>query len=106
MALSNARSRRDVDPTLCPDSRLAFRRPGRQTHGAHRTQGIIFADVLRSNKNSITKGVVYLHYFGIWLERLIPREIIKNIIRFQDIDIKRLEIDNRGKQSENNSHAL
>jgi len=44
MALGDAKSGRDVDPTLRPDSRLAFRRPGRQTHGAHRTQGIIFAD--------------------------------------------------------------
>jgi len=44
MALGDAKSGSDVDPTSCPDSRLAFRRPGRQTHGAHRTQGIIFAD--------------------------------------------------------------
>ena len=44
MALGDAKSGRDVDPTLRPDSGLAFRRPGRQTHGAHRTQGIIFAD--------------------------------------------------------------
>ena len=43
MALSNAKSGRNVDPTLRPDSRLAFRRPGRQTHGTHRMQGIIFA---------------------------------------------------------------
>jgi len=45
MALGEAKSGRDVDATLRPDSRLAFRRPGRQTHGAHTTQGIIFADV-------------------------------------------------------------
>ena len=45
MALGDAKSGRDVDPRLRPDSRLAFRRPGRQTHGAHRTQRIIFADV-------------------------------------------------------------
>jgi len=45
IALGDAKSGRDVDPTLRPDSRLAFRRPGRQTHGTHRTQGIIFADV-------------------------------------------------------------
>jgi len=45
MALGDAKSGRDVDPTLRPDSRLAFRRLGRQTHGAHRTQGIIFAVV-------------------------------------------------------------
>jgi len=44
MALGDAKSGRDVDPTLRPDSRLEFRRPGRQTHGVHRTQGIIFAD--------------------------------------------------------------
>jgi len=44
MALGDAKSERDVDPTLRPDSRLAFRRPRRQMHGAHRTQGIIFAD--------------------------------------------------------------
>ena len=47
MALGDAKSGRDVDPTLRPDSRLASRRPGRQTHGAHRTQGIIFADVVK-----------------------------------------------------------
>ena len=41
MAPSNAKSGRNVDPTLSPDSRLAFRRQVRQTHG---TQGIIFAD--------------------------------------------------------------
>jgi len=46
MALGDAKSGRDVDPTLRPDLRLAFRRPGRQTHGAHRTPGIIFADVV------------------------------------------------------------
>ena len=46
MALGDAKSGRDVDLTLRPDSRLAFRRPGRQTHGAHRTQGIIFADAI------------------------------------------------------------
>jgi len=44
MALGDAKSGPDVDPTLHPDSRLAFRRPRRQTHGEHRTQGIIFAD--------------------------------------------------------------
>jgi len=44
LALGDAKSGRDVNPTLRPDSRLAFRRPGRQTHGAHRTQGSIFAD--------------------------------------------------------------
>jgi len=43
MALGDAKSGHHIDPTLRPDSRLAFRRPGRQTHGAHRTQGIIFA---------------------------------------------------------------
>jgi len=47
MALGDAKSGRVVDPTLRPDSRLAFRRPGRQTHRGHRTQGIIFADVMR-----------------------------------------------------------
>jgi len=53
MALGDAKSGRDVDPTLRPDSRLAFRRPGRQTHGAHRTQGIIFAnDKCPKAKNS------------------------------------------------------
>ena len=45
MALGDAKSGRDVDPTLRPDLRLAFQRPGCQTHGVHRTQGIIFADV-------------------------------------------------------------
>jgi len=44
MAPSNAKSGRNVDPTLRPDSRLAFRRQVRQTHGTHGTQGIIFAD--------------------------------------------------------------
>jgi len=46
MALGDAKSACDVDPTLRPDSRLAFRRPGCQMHGAHRTQCIIFADVV------------------------------------------------------------
>jgi len=40
MAPSKAKS----GPTLRPDSRLAFRRQVRQTHGTHGTQGIIFAD--------------------------------------------------------------
>jgi len=44
MAPSNAKLGRNVDPTLRPDSRLAFRRQVRQTHGTHGTQGIIFAD--------------------------------------------------------------
>ena len=48
MAPSNAKSGGNVDPTLRPDSRLAFRRQVRQTHGTHGTQGIIFADVGRS----------------------------------------------------------
>ena len=46
MALGYATAGHDLDPTLRPDSRLAFPRPGRQTHGAHRTQLIIFADVI------------------------------------------------------------
>jgi len=54
MALGDAKSGRDVDPTLRPDWRLAFRRPGRQTHRAHRTQGIIFADDLEQ-VHGITK---------------------------------------------------
>ena len=45
MVPSNAKSGRNVDPTLRPDSRLAFRRQVCQTHGTHGTQGIIFADV-------------------------------------------------------------
>jgi len=44
MAPSNAKSGLNIDPTLRPDSRLAFRRQVRQTHGTHGTQGIIFAD--------------------------------------------------------------
>jgi len=52
MALGDAKSGRDVDPTLRPDSRLAFRRPGRQTNGAHRTQGFIFADGVSMYKNA------------------------------------------------------
>jgi len=47
MAPSNAKLGRNVDPTLRPDSRLAFRRQVRQTHGTHGTQGIIFADGVR-----------------------------------------------------------
>jgi len=46
MAPSNAKSGCNVDPTLHPDSRLAFRRQVHQTHGTHGTQGIIFADVV------------------------------------------------------------
>ena len=48
MALGDAKSGRDVDPTLRPDLRLAFRRPGRQTDGPHMTQGIIFAYVMHN----------------------------------------------------------
>jgi len=43
MALGDAKSGLDVDPTLRPDSRLAFWHPGRQTRWGHRTKGIIFA---------------------------------------------------------------
>jgi len=46
MAPSNAKSGWHMGSTLDPDSRLAFRRQVRQTHGTHGTQGIIFADVL------------------------------------------------------------
>ena len=56
MALGDAKSGRDVDPTLHPDSRLAFRRPGRQTHGAHRTQGIIFADELSLSVKKVLRS--------------------------------------------------
>jgi len=45
VALGNRKSGCAVDATLRPDSRLAFRRPGRQTHGAHKTPAIIFDDV-------------------------------------------------------------
>jgi len=48
MAPSNAKSGRNLDPALRPDSRLAFRRQGRQTHRTHRTPGIIFADIVIS----------------------------------------------------------
>jgi len=51
MALGDAKSARDVDPTLRPDSRLAFGRPGRQTPGAHWTPGIIFADDICMSEN-------------------------------------------------------
>jgi len=44
-APSNKKSGRNVDSTLRPDSRFAFQRQVRQTHGTHGTQGIIFADV-------------------------------------------------------------
>jgi len=44
MAPSNAKSGRNVRSTLRPDSRFAFRRQVRQTHGMHGTQGIFFAD--------------------------------------------------------------
>ena len=47
-ASSNAKLGCNVDPTLRPDSRLAFRLQMRQTHGTHGTQGIIFADDARS----------------------------------------------------------
>ena len=53
MALGNAKSGWNIDPTLRPDLRLAFRRPGRQTHGAHRPPGIIFADVDEPNETTI-----------------------------------------------------
>ena len=58
MALGDAKSGRDVDPTSRPDSRLAFRRPGRQTHGAHRTQGIIFADGFDLRDSIIHHGLL------------------------------------------------
>jgi len=45
MAPSKAKSGRNVDLTLGPDSRLAFRRQERQTHGTLGTHGIILADV-------------------------------------------------------------
>jgi len=44
MAPSNAKSGRNLDTMLRPDSPLAFRRQVSQTHGTHGTQGIIFAD--------------------------------------------------------------
>jgi len=53
MAPSNPKSGCNVDPTLRPDSRLAFRRPVRQTHGTHGTQGIIFADAPESQLSFI-----------------------------------------------------
>jgi len=63
MALGDAKSERDVDPTFRPDSRLAFRRPGRQTNGAHRTQGIIFADgVVLGVYNISTECVAITHF--------------------------------------------
>ena len=52
MAPSNAKSGSNVDPTLRPDSRLAFRCQVRQTHGTHGTQGIIFADVTMNKEES------------------------------------------------------
>jgi len=45
MAPSNAKSRHNIHSKLRLDSRLAFRRQVRQTHGMRGTQGIIFADV-------------------------------------------------------------
>ena len=45
-APSNAKSGYNISRTLPPDSRFAFRRQVRQTHRTHRTQGIIFADVV------------------------------------------------------------
>ena len=63
MALGDAKSGRDVDRTLRPDSRLPFRRPGRQTHGAHRTQDIIFADgVVLGVYNISTECVAITHF--------------------------------------------
>jgi len=59
LALGNAKSGRDVDPTLCPHSRLAYRRPTRQKHGAHRTQGIISADDWNVSKQAGYSYIVY-----------------------------------------------
>jgi len=70
MALGDAKSGRDVDPTLRPDSRLAFRRPGRHTHGAHRTQGIIFADV---GHYPIVLGVPWLRYHDVQTDRRLHK---------------------------------
>jgi len=67
MALGDAKSGPDVDPTLRPDSRLAFRRPGRQTHGAHWTQGIIFADVTASPVDHVTDLINQQRYqVAVW----------------------------------------
>jgi len=56
MAPSNAKSGRNVDPTLRPDLRLAFRRQVRQTHGTHGMQGIIFADGGRQAHTGLISG--------------------------------------------------
>ena len=53
MAPSNRKSGPNVVPTLNPNSRLAFRRQVRQTHGMHGTQGIIFDDVQRASTTMI-----------------------------------------------------
>jgi len=52
-ALSNAKSGRDVGSTSRLDSRLAFAPLVRQTHRTHRTQGIIFADVISHFRDHI-----------------------------------------------------
>jgi len=84
MALGDAKSGRDVDPTLRPDSRLAFRRPGRQTHGAHRTQGLIFADDSGSRNDWVwvqTSGEAnYGDLRGRVVARLLAPFKIRNIL--------------------------
>jgi len=52
-APSNAMSERNVRLTLHPALRLAFQRQVRQTHRTHRTQGIIFADVVNLESYSV-----------------------------------------------------
>jgi len=64
MAPSNAKSGRNVDPTLRPDSRLAFRRQVRQTHGTHGTQGIIFADVAPLSNRGIHANPILTKYLA------------------------------------------
>jgi len=51
MPPTKVKSGRNVDLTFRLDSRLAFRRQVRQTHGMHRTQGIIFADEYKENSS-------------------------------------------------------
>jgi len=79
MAPSNAKSGRNVDLTLRPDSRLAFRRQVRQTHGTHGTQGIIFADVLSYKQaqkptkcqSAFTIACIYIFVSTRYIERYV-----------------------------------
>jgi len=86
MAPSNAKSARNVDLTLRPDSRLAFHRQVHQTHGTHGTQGIIFADELKEFRIELIEATlnrcilairIVKHIVTAFERREVPRRRIR-----------------------------